>query len=180
MTGRAHKLERMFSVREAVAFLRSMADAIERNNGSPLQDLDISLDEFQKLKIGLKRRGEFIQFKIKIKHGADEGADEVDAAPAGDEQSKYTSFKKRMDRNFKAMGALLAEGRLPEPAMVEKFLADSALMVGYPGYGDDCYPAYSAASEEFGRLFATGDYAAVNGQYAVLRGMKKECHARYK
>lgn len=177
MTGRAHKMERMFSVIEAAAFLRRMADAIERNTGEPLQDLDISLDEFQKLKIGLKRRGDSIQFKIKIKHGADDGPD---ADPAGAEQSKYTSFKKRMDRNFKAMGALLAEGRLPEPAMVENFLADSMLMVGYPGYGDDCYPAYSAASEEFGRLYATGDYAAVNAQYAVLRGMKKECHARYK
>lgn len=59
----------------------------------------------------------------------------------------YKSLKKRMRSSFKALRQAVQAGTMPHPEAAASFLADSLLMVEYPGYGDEHYAAYRTATE---------------------------------
>ena len=59
----------------------------------------------------------------------------------------YKSLKKRMRSSFKALRQAVQAGAMPHPEAAASFLADSRLMVEYPGYGDEHYDAYRTATE---------------------------------
>lgn len=67
------------------------------------------------------------------------------ARPAG--RPSYKSLKKRMRTSFKALRQAVQAGVMPPPHAAASFLSDSLLMVEYPGYGDEHYGAYRAATE---------------------------------
>lgn len=184
MSGRSFKFEKIFSTAEAAAFLRKMADSIESGNVEQMQDLDFALDDIKKLKIGIKRQDELLELKVKVKCGLPEilesAADEQEDEAKPEGVTQYTSLKKKMDKNFKAMGVMLDAGSLPHQTMIATFLEDSKQMVRYPGYGDEFYESYMAACVKFQTLYESGSVEAVREHYGILRTMKKECHSRYK
>ena len=101
------------------------------------------------------------------------------ASPPGGKQPKYSSLKKWMKKEFKAITAELLQGRLPEAGLAASFVEDSRQMVRYPGKGDEYYPAFSAATDAFERAMAAGDLEGVAAAVADLRALKDVCHDKY-
>ena len=181
MTDQSVEFERKYSVEEAAGFLRKLADTIEQGGSDSLPDFDIGIDEFKKLKVTLTRHNDSIKFKARIKYYTPETiVGDIPTKQQSSENMKFTTLKKMMGKNFKAMGEILGKNELPSRFMVQTFLGESQLMISYPGYGDEFYQAYIAACHDFEKSFLSGDIAAVQKHYSSLIAMKNACHSRNK
>ncbi|BFR49528.1 GAK system XXXCH domain-containing protein [Nitratidesulfovibrio sp. HK-II] len=159
---------------ELPAVLRRIAGALERDGAAeapaggeiggetdPL--LAAGLGEFRKFKLNAKHAFDHMEVVLKVKtpdasaFGPDAaGAAATDDGPGGARASRlphlsgrpsYKSLKKRMRSSFKALRQAVQAGTMPHPEAAASFLADSLLMVEYPGYGDEHYAAYRTATE---------------------------------
>ena len=158
----------------------------------------VPLDDCRSLKISIKHFGASSMLKVTLKFPA-LGPDALPApdvpdaeAPAGGEsadtpaeavetsgQPRYKSLKKRMKSSFKLIVMSLRAGQIPTPDAVASFIADSRVMIRFPGKGDAFYPAYDAEVDRFAAAAAAGDVAAMTASAAALDRMKKECHSRH-
>lgn len=159
---------------ELPAVLRRIADALERadaaeapanaaHGGEPDPLLAAGLGEFRKFKLNAKHAFGHMEVVLKVKtpdapaFGSTAiGAASTGDAPGGARPSRpshlagrpsYKSLKKRMRTSFKALRQAVQAGAMPQPQAAASFLADSLLMVEYPGYGDEHYAEYRAATE---------------------------------
>ena len=160
---------------ELAEFLRNLADALE--NGG--HDEFACVDDFRKIKIAVKN--EYGQINLKAKFKA---AKPCDTGTATDETGapaklKYKDLKKRMKSSFRILVKMIHEGAVPPKEAVDAFLADSALMVTFPGYGDEYYESYTNACAEFKAAFESGDQARMHAAVDVLVHEKSRCHAKY-
>ncbi|MBG0788957.1 MAG: GAK system XXXCH domain-containing protein [Desulfovibrionaceae bacterium] len=160
---------------ELAAFFRRLADALENGGSDELE----CVDAFKKMKIGVKEEFGQLHLKAKIKvpdaclpSEEDEGG-ETPAKP------KYSSLKKRMKTSFKVIVKMIHEDRTPPAEAVESFLADSALMVTYPGYGDEYYESYMRACDGLAEAFEDGDMEKLHRAVDALIHEKTRCHAKY-
>ncbi len=182
MSGKEMKFEKVMSAKNAADFLRALAQEIEHGNLEELKEFDLAFDDFKKMKLELKREGDQLHLKAKAKIVA---AGMVCGEAAGDEaeadgEPKYKTVKKRMDKCFKSMGEALKKGLMPEKGEVALFIADSELMVGYPGHGDEHYDQYAKLCVQLNVACENGDLAAMREKYGELKAMKKLCHEQYK
>ncbi len=189
------KLEMLLERDGLAAFLRQLADEAQSGTlmfpGGP-----VGLAGMKALKIGVKDTGQGLRAKVRVKfprpgeprteHGATTGPAEtagpaVRPAGAGAPliRPRYKALKKRMKQDFKDIGAALAAGFAPNPAVVASFLADSRLMTTYRGKGDASYPDYLAALAAFETAAASGDPEAMVPAYRELAACKKQCHDRH-
>ena len=155
---------------ELPAVLRRIADALERGDaigGSatamPEDEADpllaSGLGDFRKFKLNAKHAFGQMQVVLKVKTpGAAATAADADGTTTGTGagarhavraagRPSYKSLKKRMRASFKALRQAVQAGVMPPPQAAASFLSDSLLMVEYPGYGDEHYAAYLAATE---------------------------------
>ena len=70
-----------------------------------------------------------------------------------------------MKSSFKSISESIANDTLPDRATVDSFLADSELMVTYPGYGDEHYSTYTQVYQKFSQAYQNSDLGATLGQY---------------
>lgn len=184
MSSREVKIERSFSSAETAQFLRDLAAAIENGHQTGLlEEYGVRLQDSKKIKLGIKRAGEEIILKLKIKSAAEActpGAEAEAAEGPAAERPGYKSLKKRMKGSFKRIGNALEQGQMPAAPDIEQFLADSRLMVSYAGKGDEFYQAYTAACQEFHAAVRGNDPAAAFDRYSALDQLKSDCHQRYK
>jgi XXXCH domain-containing protein len=170
---------------------REMADRLEGKEPVNGEEFGVSTGEFFKLKLGVKRELDGYGVKVKVKPwqprevpvgGPESSPASPEAAPAPGQAGlpKYKSLKKRMKGQFKAIYDRLLNDALPDAAVVEAFLADSKLMIAYPGYGDEFYDEYDTLCLGFREAFERGDLAACKTAVQELNRIKKECHDRYK
>lgn len=190
MSGKEMKFEKVmpFQTSEMVPFknvadfLRGLAQMIEQGNMDELKEFDLTFGDIKKMKLELKREGDQLHLKAKVKvvtAGAvscETSCEETEA----DGKPKYKTVKKRMDKCFKSMGDALKKGIMPEKGEVNSFIADSELMVGYPGYGDEYYDQYAKLCVQFNVACENTDLSAMQEKYAELKAMKKLCHDQYK
>ncbi len=192
------KLEKTLDRGDLASFLRHLADEAQSGALSFPQG-QVPLAGMKALKITVKDTGRALRAKVRIKFpkpgepdarpGSPAGPpgptapDTADAGTAGGETAparpRYASLKKRMKRDFKDIGASLAAGFDPKPAVVASFLADSRLMTTYRGKGDASYPDYLAALAAFETAAASGEPEAMVQAYRELAARKKQCHARH-
>lgn len=159
---------------ELPAVLRRIADALERDGAAdapvggetggetdPL--LAAGLGEFRKFKLNAKHAFGHMEVVLKVKtpdapaFAAAAAGAAATVAGTGDARAprhphlagrpSYKSLKKRMRSSFKALRQAVQAGTMPHPEAAASFLADSLLMVEYPGYGDEHYDAYRTATE---------------------------------
>ena len=182
MSGKEMKFEKVMSSQNAADFFRVLSQMIEQGTMDELKEFDLAVENFKKLKLELKREGDQLFLKAKVKMAA---AKEVcGEGPCEEAESegkpKLKAVKKRMEKSFKSIGDALKKGLVPEKGEVSSFIADSELMVGYPGYGDEYYDQYSKLCVQFNVAAENGDLAAMQEKYAELKAMKKLCHDQYK
>lgn len=170
---------------------REMADRLEGKEPVNGEEFGVSTGEFFKLKLGVKRELDGYGVKVKVKPwqpreapaggpASDPASPEAAAPGAKGGLPKYKSLKKRMKGQFKAIYDRLLNDALPDAAVVEAFLADSKLMIAYPGYGDEFYDEYDTLCLGFREAFERGDLAACKTAAQELNRIKKDCHDRYK
>ena len=185
------KIEMTIAPDEVAEFFKSLAQDLE-GGSLHVDDATISLDGFKSIEIGLKKSGEGLKVKVKVKTPAlpyaaagapaaaqaGEAAAPAEARPAG--KPKYSTLKKWMKKEFKAIQEALGLGQMPDPDLAESFVSDSLLMVTYPGKGDEYYPAYAAAAPAIGAAVQARGQEAANVAVAELGALKRDCHDRYK
>ncbi len=174
--------ESIISAQDLSVFLRGLADAVDAGElvGEAGPE---SLEGFTGFKVGAKAlAGGGMRVKVRVKFPRPAG---VPAAPdeEGDEEEgslpKYSSLKKHMKYTFKAIGQALAAGQLPPREEADSFVADSRLMVSYPGKGDPFYAEYLEKTEAFAAALDAGDLDALRALHAELARLKRECHSRH-
>ena len=157
-------------------YLRTLADSLDAQGG----DAFACLDDFRRIK--LKIRNEFGQLHLKVKIDANKPCSTPE--PAGDGRAEeprpdYSTLKKRMRASFKVLVNMIHDGRVPPREAVDSFLEDSALMVTYPGYGDEFYGEYLRVCDEFRAAYDSGDTDRMHTAVDALVHEKSRCHAKY-
>jgi len=171
-----NKLNKYVTEEELAAYFRALADAIEKGG----KDEFACVDDFKKIKIGVKREYGQIALKAKFKSTTPYSLPEAeDCGTVMDGKPKYKTLKKRMRSSFKVLIKMIHDGTTPPPEAVEAFLADSALMVTYPGYGDEYYDHYTKACAEFREAYAARDLDRMHVAVDALVHEKSRCHAKY-
>jgi XXXCH domain-containing protein len=165
-------------IRELPVFFRSLADALEKEGDGEFTNID----DFRKFKISGKN--EFGQVTVKVKFKSAGECDAADEAKECDEcrtagTPKYKHLKKRMKGSFRLIFKTIHEGQTPPAEVVESFLADSELMIGYPGFGDEYYAQYATVCAAFKAAFASGDLARMGEAIDAISHEKSRCHAKY-
>lgn len=169
------KVERFITREELPGFFRGLADALETGGEGEF----VCVEDFSGIKISIKE--EFGQVSLKMKTKPRKCETRLDADPDDPASGKpsYKSLKKRMKASFKLIYKMLQEDQAPPAPAVEAFLAESRLMVTYPGMGDEYYDEYVATCGEFEAAFAAGDMAAMKAGAVELASQKGRCHAKY-
>lgn len=167
------KIFKYVEEKELTSFLRDVADAIERSG----PDEYACLEEFDKIKIRIKR--EFGTIGLKAKFTAPVPCSVPDEDGQKPAKPSYKTLKKRMKSSFRMLVKMIHDGQVPPQEAVDSFLADSALMVTYPGYGDPHYEEYSKACAIFREAYDSGDLARMHAAVDGLIHEKGRCHANY-
>lgn len=157
---------------ELAAFFRQLADAVE--NGG--RDEFACVDDFRKIKISVKNEYGQISLKAKFKSAGPCAPEDGDGGTA---KPKYKDLKKRMRGSFKILVKMVHDGAFPPREAVDAFLADAALMVTYPGYGDEYYESFTSVCAEFKAAHDSGDLAGMHAAVDKLVHEKSRCHAKY-
>ena len=189
MTGK-HKSEAMIPRDAVPRWLRDLADAMEAGELRS-ETGAVSLEGWRGLKVSMKEGfGDRMDVKVSVKfpkasrqllagqplpggEDPDDDDDDCDSLP------KYSSLKKHMKQTFKAIGQALAAGQAPPEAEARSFLADSRLMVSYPGKGEEFYAAYMEQVLAFEAALTAKDTQRMKTSYQELARLKRECHSRY-
>lgn len=193
MTGK-YKSEAVVEKSALAGWLRELADGVEAGE-LPSQSGLVSLEGCRGMKLSVKHgMGETLFVKLSVKFpkppktlGAVMPGDTGDVDYPGDDDEddesgalpKYKSLKKHMKQTFKAIGAALAAGQMPPALEARSFIADSRLMVSYPGKGDEFYAAYLEKTEAFQAALDAADIEAMKALYQDLVQLKRDCHSRY-
>jgi XXXCH domain-containing protein len=160
--------------KELAGFFRDLADAVE--NGG--HDEFACVDDFRKIKVVVKN--EYGQIGLKAKFKASKPCEPEVVGEDGEVvKPKYKDLKKRMRGSFKMLVKMAHDGQMPPKEAVDAFLADSALMVTYPGYGDEYYESYGKACAELKAAFESGELERMHSAVDTLVHEKSRCHAKY-
>lgn len=179
MSSKSFKIERILEDEALQAVLDALDTALR-----PEIEGALAADGFRKLKIVIKR--DFGQARARLKitlpkpGGENDEDDQNDCIAPGAELEKYSRLKKRMKDSFGTLKANLAEDRLPPEEAVASFLADSDVMVCYPGYGDEFYLDYTKACKALDKAWEKQDLEALKAAVSDLEARKTECHDKYK
>lgn len=172
-------IDKFLTKEELPDFFRELADALETGEDS---ELGCAAD-FKKFKIRVRDEYGQISLRLKMK-SASECAPDMDefddGMPATTGRLHYKDLKKRMGNSFKVIFKMIHQGQKPPKEAIDEFLADSELMVSYPGYGDPYYDIYTKACEEFRTAYDSGDMEQLNRAVDELVHQKGHCHAKYK
>ena len=176
--GKSIKMEQLVALDQLPEVLVQIADGIK---GEGVQaGLFGGGMEFKKLKLSVKNEYGQALVKVSIKPADPKiEASGAAAAPASGKES-YKKLKKRMKSSFKVLRTAVKQSMLPPEAAVREFLADSASMITFKGYGDEFYDEYEKACKAFEQAYAEKDLAAVAGSLDALSLLESRCHDLYK
>lgn len=169
------RYEMSMSKDQAAHFLRSVADCVE-NGQTRIEDYDIDLSDFSKLKMSLKKFSDLMNVKLKIKFVSSENVEHDDDL----EEEKYSKLKKRMEVYFVDLLKSVNDNQMPSREIVSVFLQDSESMISYPGYGDEYYEEYQQACQAFEQAYGQEDLPRLKECVNTLNTLKSRCHDTYK
>jgi XXXCH domain-containing protein len=181
---RKDKLNMAYSAEDLTKMLRDMAESLERGRLN-LGGLDLFWGDVLKISLSIKNMGKIAQVKMKVdsdpKTAPAKAASPEAESRAGtvDKPRGYGALKKRMKKSFKNIVSKLHKHAWPEAQDVDDFIRDSALMVQYPGKGDEFYAAYSEAVAGFAAAIEAQDLKTATQKARLLNDLKTRCHKLY-
>lgn len=159
---------------ELAEFLRNLADAVQHGGQGDFA----CVEDFSRIKIKVKK--DYGQIRLKAKFRSASPCVPAENPETGEPvKPEYRELKKRMRDSFRILVKMIHDGAMPPAEAVEAFLADSALMVTYPGHGDEFYGQYTAVCETFREAYESGDMERMHAAVDALVHEKSRCHAKY-
>ncbi|WP_051564065.1 GAK system XXXCH domain-containing protein [Desulfovermiculus halophilus] len=156
-------------------FLRTLADSLE-NDAAQVEEFGLDLSNMRKMKLSAKSwPDEPFHLKVKVTPWQAEEGDDDEG-----EEAVYARLKKRMKAYYKELGANLRANQQPSREIVTVFLQDCARMTEFIGYGDEFYPGFTQACQEFQEAFDREELAAMQRAFDHIESLKDRCHDRYK
>ena len=95
-------------------------------------------------------------------------------------EQKYRPLKKMMKKTFKKMKDCMDRNELPSRALIEDFMAETTVMVSYPGFGDDHYQDFIEACIALKQACDTRDFELFSERLAKISRIKKACHGMFR
>lgn len=161
---------------ELPKFFRDLADALEKGGTDEFD----CLDDFKKLKVRAEAAYGQVRLKMKIKTEQECRSNfDEEREPGAPEKPAYKQLKKRMKISFRMLVKMIHDGQIPPQEAVDSFLEDSALMITYPGYGDEFYSRYAEVCDAFRQAYESGDLERMHEAVDALVHEKGHCHAKY-
>ena len=173
--GNQTKIDKYLDKQGLITFLRDLAEAVEHGGAAEFA----CVDDFKKLKLSVKNEFGRFCLKARFKSAAECSAEDMAEGTDAAGRPKYKSLKKRMKASFRMILKMIHEGQVPPGEAVRSFLDDSALMVTYPGYGDEYYDEYTRTCAAFRAAFEAGDMEAMHAAIDAIAHEKSRCHAKY-
>lgn len=175
--GNSGRMTKHMDAADLPAYFRALADALEKGGEGEFA----CVEAFRKFKISGKNVYGKVSLRARFKTDAECRADEalLDGTDGAQPKPDYTTLKKRMRSSFKTLIRMIHDGESPPEQAVESFLDDSALMVTYPGYGDEFYDEYTEACNAFRAAWEADDMERMGETIDVLIHEKSRCHAKY-
>lgn len=182
MIGYKAKVERALKKEELADYLRELADSLEADAS---KSCDLQLACYDKVDLSLKMSGEQAYVRIKMRSFGEQGSPDVKSSAPSVKSGKspsgaYKPLKKNMKDDFKAIFKAIHQDSLPPADIMESFLSDARNMATFPGKGDEHYPRFLEACDDFAEAFAQDDMPRMRQLVDDLNHMKTECHARFK
>lgn len=188
------KMEKLMTLPEAAALLRALAQGLEEGSVT-LEGTPLDLKGFRELKVGFKPAGTGqlvakagISFAkegqgLSCPHCGAEAEDYQAGQQAMDVDAsgkpRYKSLKRHMKQAFKVIRLNLLNNQSPDAGLVDAFVDQCGLMVGYPDKGEAFYPAFTEEVARFKEAFDRSDLEAMRQSAAALDRLKRECHSRH-
>jgi XXXCH domain-containing protein len=172
------KMEKQLSGADSEVFFKNLADALAGKPEVDLSALGFDLQNFKKIKMDLKKDGEQLGLKLKIKFSSPETESGIEDTSA---PLKYKTLKKQMKNTFKNLKASIESGSLPEPEVVETFMQQAELMVSFTdkGYGDEYYEEFIQLCHDLKQAFEAGELEPLVTAYNCIDARKALCHDKY-
>jgi XXXCH domain-containing protein len=181
------KLTMSGTAQELATVFKDMAESLEQGRIS-LDTLDMAWNEINKITLSIKNKAGVMHLKMKIASDPSytafpplnrqaEGI--ASAAPKTRPRGGYGALKKRMKKSFKNIMYALHEHAWPSAEDISSFVRDSALMVGYPGKGDEFYQVYNEAVAAFEAAVKEQDIELATQKAHLLNDLKTRCHKLY-
>jgi XXXCH domain-containing protein len=175
------RIERYMPRQALPDFLRELADAVEHGGGEGEFE---SVNGFYKLKLSAKEEFGQLSVKMKLKSPKACKSEQADApgwtGTSGEELPSYKKLKKRMRASFRMILKMLQAGQTPPAEAVASFLADAEVMTKYQGKGEEFYPDFTRACQDFSEAYASGDALRIGAIAEELAHQKARCHAIFK
>ncbi|SDB08448.1 XXXCH domain-containing protein [Desulfonatronum thiosulfatophilum] len=186
---REDKLNLTCTQEQLAEMLRTMADAMVHGR-LRLENVEVDWKDVQKINLAIRNAAGMAEVKLKIASGArcmvipgkeDDGPAKIETelSETAIPSDSYGSLKKRMRKSFKNIMYALHDNTWPAQSDIDGFIQDSALMVRYPGKGDEFYPAYSEAVAVFQEAVRVRDLDAAYQAAHSLNSLKTQCHKKY-
>lgn len=175
---REEKFKIGLSIQEAASFLREIADSMEQGNIA-VDNNNVQVNPFHHISLSYKQDTEKNNFSLKLKYkGRDKKQTYVQPSEVAVE--KYKHLKERMKTQFKSIQEALDTGILPEPKLLTDFVEDSKQMCQYKDKGDEYYPRYLKAVNNFEKAAGQEELLSLQAALQSLDNLKQECHELYK
>jgi len=171
------KIEKYLDENEVPAFLRELADAIEHGGSAEYA----CTDDFKEFKIEGKNQYGKVVVRAKFKSVSECAPPPELLAEAGGAQAQlsYAALKNRMKLSFKMITGMVHQNLFPPNSAVDAFLADSAQMVTFSGYGDEYYDEFTRTCGELKAAYEAEDMDKLKATVIELAKQKGRCHAKY-
>lgn len=137
----------------------------------------LTSDGLEKLTLSIKKIHGGAELRVKLKP---ESIPLTVEQLSGAKMPKYSHLKKEMKKSFAALKKNLEASEVPDPDLVSTFLSQSALMVRYPGKGDEYYDQYTGLCGDFAEAAENKDVNGMNQAWKQLMLSMKACHKIYK
>lgn len=89
---------------------------------------------------------------------------------------KFRPLKKQMQQTFKRIKQAIRADSIPEKRDVDEFNCQVAIMVSYPGFGDEAYPEIVSASRILLEHSSKRDLNGMRQALAQILALQKRCH----
>lgn len=93
---------------------------------------------------------------------------------------KYRPLKKLLKKSWEKIQREVAHGKLPSSLVMDEFMAQSKVMVSYPGFGDENYQEFTESCAALYQAFRAKNLQSFTDELGRVIGLKESCHNRYR
>jgi XXXCH domain-containing protein len=95
-------------------------------------------------------------------------------------EQKFRPLKRQLQKLFREMQFSLSDGAAPTDDMVDEFIRQVEIMVSYPGFGDENYPAFLDTVRRLGHLKKDTTLSVWQQLLDDITKLRQRCHESFR